>query len=173
MKTVPPAQPKLYIGIDIHKLSWKFHFATDLFCGKSFSIPPEAKALYDYVRKNFKDHQVNVAYEAGCCGYSVHRSFTEFGWHSVVTNPADIHLKDGRLDCIHVPKVEREELRSLFRHRNDIAKDIRRNKSRIKMQLLYFGIKIPEEFSNDKWSHKFRNWLDAVRFTHPTAKLAL
>ena len=58
MKTVPPAQPKLYIGIDIHKLSWKFHFATDLFCGKSFSIPPEAKALYDYVQKNFKDPRI-------------------------------------------------------------------------------------------------------------------
>ena len=41
------------------------------------------------------------------------------------------------------------------------------------MQLLYFGIKIPEEFSNDKWSHKFRDWVDAVRFAHPTAKSAL
>ena len=194
MKTVPTAQPKLYIGIDIHKLSWKVHCATDLFCGKSFSMPPEAKTLYDYVQKNFKDHQVSVAYEAGCCGYSAHRSFTGFGWHSIVTNPADIHrkgkerhtktdridaqliareLKDGRLDCIRIPNVEREELRSLFRRRNDIVKDIRRNKSRIKMQLLYFGIKIPEEFSNDKWSHKFRDWVDAVRFAHPTAKSAL
>ena len=52
MKTVPTAQPKLYIGIDIHKLSWKVHCATDLFCGKSFSTPPEAKTLYDYVQKN-------------------------------------------------------------------------------------------------------------------------
>ncbi|PZW41395.1 hypothetical protein LX95_01068 [Mesonia algae] len=33
MKTISAAQPKLYIGIDIHKLSWKVHCVTDIFCG--------------------------------------------------------------------------------------------------------------------------------------------
>ena len=42
MNTQITASPKLYIGIDIHKRSWKVHCATDLFCGKSFSMPPEA-----------------------------------------------------------------------------------------------------------------------------------
>ncbi|MDV7141046.1 IS110 family transposase, partial [Maribacter sp. TH_r10] len=65
-------------------------------------------------------------------------------------------LKDGRLEGIHVPDVDREELRSLFRRRNDLVKDFRRIKSYIKMQLLYFGIKEPEEFDNDHWSHKYR-----------------
>ncbi|WP_162558670.1 hypothetical protein [Robertkochia solimangrovi] len=32
-------------------------------------------------------------YEAGCCGYSAHRSFISFGWNSLVVNPADIHRK--------------------------------------------------------------------------------
>lgn len=194
MKTEPTAHPKLYIGIDIHKRSWKVHCATDLFIGKSFSMPPEPKVLYDYVQKNFAGHEVSTAYEAGCCGFSAHRSFVEYGWRSVVANPADIHrrgkerysktdridaqliareLKDDRLNSIKVPDVEREELRSLFRRRNDIVKDIRRNKSRIKMQLLYFGITIPKEFDADKWSHKFRNWVDQVTFAHPTAKSAL
>ncbi|WP_299396768.1 transposase [uncultured Gelidibacter sp.] len=194
MKTEPTAQPKLYIGIDIHKRSWKVHCATDLFMGKSFSMPPEPQILYDYVQKNFVDHEVSTAYEAGCCGFSAHRSFIHFGWLSVVANPADIHrsgkekysktdridaqliareLKDGRLNAVTVPDVEREELRSLFRSRNDLVKDIRRNKSRIKMQLLYFGITIPEVFNTDKWSHRFRNWVDAVTFAHPTAKSAL
>jgi transposase len=194
MKTEPTAHPKLYIGIDMHKRSWKVHCATDLFIGKSFSMPPEPKVLYDYVQKNFAGHEVSTAYEAGCCGFTAHRSFVEFGWRSVVANPADIHrrgkekysktdridaqliareLKDDRLNSIKVPDVEREELRSLFRRRNDIVKDIRRNKSRIKMQLLYFGITIPQEFEKDKWSHKFRNWVDQVTFAHPTAKSAL
>lgn len=168
MKTEPTAQPKLYIGIDIHKKSWKVHCATELFIGKSFSMPPEPKVLYDYVEKNFSGHEVSTAYEAGCCGFSAHRSFVGYGWLSVVANPADIHrrgkekysktdridaqliareLKDKRLNSITVPEIEREELRSLFRRRNDIVKDIRRNKSRIKMQLLYFGITIPEKFN--------------------------
>ena len=139
MKTEPTAHPKLHIGIDIHKRSWKVHCATDLFIGRSFSMPPEPKVLYDYVQKNFAGHEVSTAYEAGCCGFSAHRSFVGFGWRSVVANPADIHrrgkerhsktdridaqliareLKDDRLNAIKVPDVQREALRSLFRRRN-------------------------------------------------------
>ncbi len=66
--------------------------------------------------------------------------FEGYGWKSLVVNPADIHrkgkekytktdridaqlisreLKDGRLESIVVPDVEWEELRSLFRRRNE------------------------------------------------------
>jgi len=194
MITQITAVPKLYIGIDIHKRSWKVHCATDLFSGKSFSMNPAPEQLKGYVDKHFAGHKVSTAYEAGCCGYSAHRCFESYGWTSLVVNPADIHrkgkekhtktdridaqlisreLKDGRLEGIHVPDVEREELRSLFRRRNDLVKDFRRIKSYIKMQLLYFGIKEPEEFDNDHWSHKYRKWLDGIVFENPTAKATL
>jgi len=194
METQITAQPKLYIGIDIHKRSWKIHCSTDLFSGKSFSMEPEPEFLQKYVLKHFADYQVSVAYEAGCCGYYAHRCFTSYGWLSLVVNPADIHrkgkekytktdridaqlisreLKDGRLDSIHIPTIEREELRSLFRRRNDLVKDFRRIKSYIKMQLLYFGIKEPVHFDNDHWSHAYRKWLDDMIFKHPTAKATL
>jgi len=124
----------------------------------------DAARLRDYVSKHFPGHQVSTAYEVGCCGYSAHRAFGFYGWRSLVVNPADIHrkvkgkhtkadridahliareLKAGRLESIHVPEVDREGLRSLFRIRNDLVKDFRRIKSYIKMQLLYFGIKEP------------------------------
>ena len=152
------ALPKLFIGIDIHKRSWKIHCSTDFFGGKSFSMPSDPEKLRDYVQKHFPDHEVSTAYEAGCCGYSAHRSFVSFGWESLVVNPADIQrkgkerytktdridarlisreLKDGRLESIIVPDLEREELRSLFRRRNDLVKDLWRIKSLIKMQLPY------------------------------------
>ena len=190
METQQTACPKLYIGIDIHKRSWKVHCSTDLFSGKSFTMPPDPEVLKDYVTKHFPDYEVTTAYEAGCCGYYAHRSFEHYGWRSLVVNPADIHrkgkekytktdkidaqlisreLKDGRLDSIVIPDVEREQLRSLFRRRNDLVKDYRRVKSYIKMQLLYFGIPIPEDFDNDHWSHKFRFWLDGLDFDYPTA----
>jgi len=158
MITQITALPKLYIGIDIHKRSWKVHCATDLFSGKSFSMNPEPEELHQYVSKHFSGYEVSSAYEAGCCGYSAHRAFESYGWRSLVVNPGDIHrkgkekhtktdkidarliareLKDGRLEGIHVPGVCREELRSLFRRRNDLVKDFRRIKSYIKMQLLY------------------------------------
>ncbi|WP_298484190.1 IS110 family transposase [uncultured Maribacter sp.] len=194
MKTQITAVPKLYIGIDIHKRSWKFHFSTDLFAGKSFSMSSYPDKLLNYVRKHFSDYEVTTAYEASCCGYYAHRCFESYGWRSLVVNPADIHrkgkerhtktdkidaqliareLKDGRLESIIIPDKKREELRSLFRRRNDLVKDFRRVKSYIKMQLLYFGIKEPEEFDNDHWSHKYRNWLDDIMFEYPTAKATL
>ncbi len=79
-------------------------------------------------------------------------------------------LKDGRLEGIIVPGKEREELRSLFRRRNELVKDLRRIKCMIKMQLLYFGIKVPPEFDNDHWSHAFRHWVDSQQFNFPTAR---
>ena len=175
MKTEQKAQPKLYIGIDIHKRSWKIHRATDLFSGRSFTMPPKPEALKLYVEEHFTDYEVTTAYEAGRCGYYAHRSFEGYGWSSLVVNPADIHrkgkerftktdkidvqliareLKDGRPDGIHVPEVEREQLRSLFRRRNDLVKDFRWIKSILKMQLLYFGVSIPEEFDNDHWGQQ-------------------
>jgi len=194
MKPEQTAQSKLYIGIDMHKRSWKIHCATDLFSGRSFAMPPKPEVLKTYVDTHFQDYEVSTAYEAGCCGYYAHRSFESFGWRSLVVNPADVHrkgkerftktdkidaqliareLKDGRLDSIHVPKVEREQLRSLFRRRNDLVKDFRRVKSHIKMQLLYFGLSVPEEFDNDHWSHAFRVWVDTIVFDHPTARETL
>ena len=194
MESQQTALPKLFIGIDIHKRSWKVHCSTDLFCGKSFSMPPDPELLLIYVTKHFPGHEVSTAYEAGCCGYYAHRCFVSYGWESLVVNPADIHrkgkerhtktdridaqlisreLRDGRLESITVPEREREQLRSLFRRRNDLVKDFRRVKSYIKMQLLYYGIKIPEEFDNDHWSHRYRNWLDDMVFRYPTAKATL
>lgn len=194
MESQQTAHPKLFIGIDIHKRNWKVHCSTDLFMGKSFSMSADPEKLLAYVSKHFHGHQVTTAYEAGCCGYYAHRCFESYGWQSLVVNPADIHrkgkeqhtktdkldaqliareLKDGRLESIIIPDKEREELRSLFRRRNDLVKDFRRVKSYIKMQLLYFGIKEPEEFDNDHWSHKYRNWLDNMVFEYPTAKATL
>ena len=194
MYTQNTAIPKLYIGIDMHKRSWKIHCSTDLFSGKSFSMKPNPEQLKVYVDKHYPYFEVSVAYEAGCCGYTAHRFFESYGWDSLVVNPADVHrkgkekhtktdkidaqlisreLKDGRLESIGIPDIEREQLRSLFRRRNDLVKDFRRIKSYIKMQLLYFGIEVPEEFDNDHWSHNFRNWLDDISFEYPTAKETL
>lgn len=157
-------------------------------------MSPDPEQLHKYVRKHFPDHEVSIAYEAGCCGYYAHRCFISYEWDSLVVNPADIHrkgkerhtktdkidaqlisreLKDGRLESIVVPEREREQLRSLFRRRNDLVKDYRRVKSYIKMQLLYYGIRVPEEFDNDHWSHNFRKWLDSLEFDFLTGKATL
>jgi len=50
---------------------------------------------------------------------------------------------------------------------------MRQIKSYIKMQLLYYGIKVPEEYDNDHWSHDFRNWLDDLSFDYRTGNEVL
>lgn len=186
--------PKLYIGIDIHKRSWKVHCATDISSGKTFSMNPDPAKLRSYVERHYIGYEVSTAYEAGCCGYHAHRCFEGYGWCSLVVNPADIHrkgkeraaktdridaqiiareLKDGRLQGIHVPHMEREQLRSLFRRRNDLVKNYRRIKSLIKGLLLNQGITVPPEFDNPHWSHDFRNWLDSIEFAYPTARMTV
>lgn len=194
MKTKNTAQPKLFIGIDMHKASWSIRLATDLFQGKRMTIPSDPQNLRNYVEKHFPDHEVHCAYEAGCCGYSAHRSFLNYGWHSLVFNPSDIsrtgksqfqksdkidadlicrEMRDNRLTGITVPDIERDHLRCLFRRRNDLVKDLRQIKSKIKMQLLYLGIKIPAEFDNASWSKSFRRWIDGLSFENETVKAAM
>lgn len=194
MKTKDTTLSKLFIGIDVHKRSWKIHTSTDLFDGSSLTIPPNAFALQKYVDRHFKGYQVFCCYESGCCGFSHHRLFESFGWHSLVVNPADVHrpakaqfqktdkidarllcreLKDGRLTSIHVPDIEREQLRCLFRRRNDLVKEQRKIKTQIKMQLLYLGIEIPAHLDKPHWSHAFRIWLRDLSFDYKTMDYCL
>lgn len=194
MKVKDNELKELFVGIDMHKRSWKIHTSTDLFNGKSLTMPSEPIKLKAWVEKYYPDHRVSCAYEAGCCGYSAHRKFQSFGWHSVVFNPADIsrtgkaqyqktdkidaqlicrELKDGRLHSITVPDPEREQLRLLFRRRLNLVKDFRRVKSRIKSQLLYMGIDIPEEYDNSTWSKAFLSWLSGRGFSYAPAKESL
>lgn len=188
------ATTKLFIGIDIHKRSWKIKTATDLFDGKSFTCPPSPDKLKQWVDKHFAGYEVSCAYEAGCCGYHAHRSFISYGWNSIVVNPADIartqksqyqktdkidaalicrELKDGRLKSITIPDPKREALRALFRRRNDLVKDFRKIKSTIIMQLLYLGVEIPQEHDNSNWTHAFRNWIRSLDLGFITSDFSL
>lgn len=191
MQTKDTARPKLYIGLDIHKRSWKIHTSTDLFDGRDFNCPPSSDSLKKLVLKHYNGHEVFIAYEAGCFGYTAHRNFESYGWHSIVFNPADLsktglsqyqktdsidarlicrELKDNRLSCIHIPSVEREQLRCLFRRRISLVKDFRAIKSEIKMELLYLGIKIPDIYDKQaKWSKSFISWIAGLECEHMTA----
>ena len=188
------ASPKLYIGIDIHKKSWKVHFCTDLFDGATKSFVPDPEAFKNYVDKHYPDHKITCAYEAGCCGYSAARVFQSFGWQVLVVNPADIPrpgkqrlVKTDKIDCINIakqlknealhsiriPDVQQEQLRCLFRRRFDLVKDFRKIKSRLKSFLLYHGIHVPLAFDNPNWSHAFIDWIVDLEWKHITAQIAL
>lgn len=179
-KQVTTSEAKLFIGLDIHKQSWKFHFATDIVIGSGHSFPPCTKTIENYVAKHYTGYKVSIAYEAGCCGYNPARAFSLNGWDTYVINPADIprpaknsfvktdkidaknialQLRSGHLKKLTIPKEEREALRCLTRQRTALVREYRRIKSRIKSMLLYHQIHIPEGMDSPKWPKKFINWL--------------
>ncbi|MFT5829076.1 MAG: transposase [Urechidicola sp.] len=143
----------LFIGLDIHKKSWKFHFMSDLVVDTGHTFPPKTNLVFNYVRKNYPEYQISFAYEVGCCGYKSARDFISFGWDTFVVNPADIprpskskFMKTDKLDAkniarqsragnlkkITIPDLDRESLRSLTRQRTALLRDYRRIKTRIK-----------------------------------------
>lgn len=191
---VTTSTPQLYIGIDIHKKSWKIHFCTELFDGKTKTFIPDAIGLKTYVDRHFVDHHIHCAYEAGCCGFQPARAFQSFGWTVYVVNPADIprpakqtyvktdkidciniakHLKNGNLFSIAIPSREREQLRWLFRRRFHLVKDFRKLKSHIKSALLFQGVSIPKQLDNSNWTAAFGKWLHELEWEHITASYAL
>ena len=185
ISTQTTATPKLFIGMDVHKKSWTVHFKTDLFDNKTITIPTDPAVLINYVEKHFDGHQITCCYEAGCCGYWIARSLLQHGWEVKVVNPADVprnnkqdwqktdkidsrnlckHLSDGNLKGIYIPGEQQEQLRSLFRRRIHLARQLRTIKNHIKSQLLYFGIKLPEEFDNPNWSRDMKTWIADVKW---------
>jgi transposase len=193
-QTPTAASPKLYIGMDIHKKSWSVHFRTDLFDHRGFTMPPEPEKLLQYVNTHFRDHEVNITYEAGCCGFSAARFFETTGWKVTVVNAGDVprvnkqnYQKTDRIDCrnlckqlsagqlkaIYIVPEEQEQLRSLVRRRNHITKQLRVEKLQIKGMLLYMGFTIPEQFDNPNWSKDFLEWLSLIDWKYSPAAVSM
>jgi transposase len=191
ISTQTTAVPKLFIGMDVHKKSWTVHIKTDLFDYKTVTMPADVQNLQQYIEKKFPGHEVSCCYEAGCCGYWIARALKQLNWKVVVVNPADVprtnkqdwqktdkidcrnlseQLRNGGLHGIRIPDEEQEQLRSLFRRRNHLTRQLRTIKNHIKSQLLYYGIKVPEQFDNASWSGEMKRWISELdwKFTPAT-----
>ena len=194
MYTQITAMPKLYIGLDIHKKSWSVHLATDICDHRSFTMPPQPQKLEQYVSDNFAEHQVEITYESGCCGFSAARYFLQLGWLVTVVNAADIpriqkqqfqktdridcrilcrHLKQQQLKAIYIPTEQQDQLRSLVRHRDLIVKQLRQVKLHIKSMLLYQGVPLPFEYDNANWSKAFIAWLQNLQWQFSPAAYSM
>jgi hypothetical protein len=77
-----PSQPKVFIGMEIHKKRWSVSIQTDLFFHQSFTMPSDSSELASYINRHFDRHEVFLTYEAGFCGFSAARYFLNPGWTS-------------------------------------------------------------------------------------------
>jgi transposase len=173
----------LFIGLDVHKKSWSVTIIVDGIEHRTFTQVPDPGTLSNYVHRLFPGASYYSAYEAGFCGYGIHRKLNSLGINNIVINAADIpttqkdklqkrdpvdsrkiarSLEKGSLHAIHVFDRELEELRTLNRTRFYLMRDLRRSKNRIKSFLQYYDEPLPSEFDNNQWSLSFVSWLKQV-----------
>jgi len=170
----------IFVGIDVHKKSWKVCIYCEGVEHNPFSQDCSAEVLGKYLRRNFPDADYYSVYEAGFCGYWVHEALIAEGIKNIVVNPADVPttdkekrrktdgvdcrklarcLRNRELSSINIPERVKQEDRSLVRLRTLMVKDQTRSKNRIKSALSLFGIVIPEEKVGSHWSKKYIEYL--------------
>lgn len=132
----------VYVGIDVHKKTYVCVSVCDGEIVKKDSMPATVTTLINYLKNTFKGAQISTAYEAGFCGFYLHRQLLAAGVKSMVVHPGSIEvasrdrvktdkrdakklavqLSAGRLQCIYVPTVEQEAKRSVSRLRDETIK---------------------------------------------------
>lgn len=131
----------VYIGIDVHKQSYSVTAVCDKQIVKKDRLQANPKLLADYCNNKFKGAKIYTAYEAGFCGFSLHRSLINQGIDNRIIHAAGIEvavrervkndrrdsekisvqLSEGRLRGIHIPTIEREGYREISRLRDDFV----------------------------------------------------
>ena len=175
------------VGLDVHK-------ATVV----AATLPPTADRPTQTVRiencpkaidrlvQRFPDREgVVFVYEAGPCGYQVHRQITEMGRKCVVVAPALTPVRPGdrvktdrrdagklarlyragELTEIRVPTCAEEAARDLVRVREDALEDRLRARHRLSKFLLRQGRAYRE---TKAWGVAHRAWLRKQRFDWPS-----
>lgn len=182
---------RFHIGIDVHKKSWVVTIRSHQMELKTFSMNPSPEQLHSYLKRHYPGGSYHSAYEAGFCGFWIHRKLLSYGIENIVIHAADVptshkekstktdkvdsrklarELENGSLKGIYVPDEFYQQLRSLRRLRRCSVQNQTRVKNRIKGHLNYYGIPVPSQRQYSYWSGHFINWLRSVNFAYPSAR---
>jgi transposase len=186
-----------YVGIDVHKKSWKVTILGEEREHKIMSQDPVAELLASYLKRNFPGGTYHAVYEAGFSGFKTCRRLRDLGVDCKVIHPADVstnqkerlqktdkadsrklaqELRKNDFEAIHVPDPELEADRALVRQRFRLVKDVARTKNRVKSLLFQFGIDIPDRFTESQtrhWSKVYLNWLKGLELEHESLRQTL
>jgi transposase len=177
---------EVFVGIDVHKESWQVTARVngeELFHGRMASEYRILRGVLD----RFEGGKIQVAYEAGPCGFGLHDQRREDGVEVMVVPPSLIpvesgnkvktdkrdsrklaRLLEGRVYVLsEEDRADRELLRTrrqMVEHRNDVARQI-------KSKLLFYGVRSP--FSEKGgWSKGFIRWIKELTLKWESVKVS-
>ena len=184
VRTLSFAGQNIYCGIDVHKKCWSVSIRDESFELKTFSQPPDAGVLVDFLRRNYPQANYHAVYEAGFSGYWAQRDLSRQGVNCLITHAADVPTSDkdrqqktDKVDCrklalslsnkqvegIYIPSEDQVDCRGILRTRQQLVNDQTRYKNRILSWLNFYGLSIPEGYKKSShFSHKFISWLEQL-----------
>lgn len=174
----------LYIGLDVDQASISVSVAENerngeiRFLGNISNTPV---ALTQLVKKlAHHNARLDFCYEAGPCGYVIHRQLTGLGYNCTVVAPSKIpqavadRVKTDRLDsqklarlhragdltAVWVPDETHEAMRDLTRARVDAMHEIKRTRAQLQAFLLRNG----RTYDGNYWTKAHIRWLASLKF---------
>jgi transposase len=184
----------MFVGMDVHKESIEISVAEDCRHGevrRDGVIAGDLEALAKVVRAlRGPDRDLHCVYEAGPCGFGIHRYLTAQGEDCVVVNPSSMPKRSGdriktdrrdgdalarlhradELTAIYIPTADDEALRDLVRAREDAVGLCTQAKHRLKAFLLRQGRRSPGRAG---WTRPYRCWLADLSFPLAPQHIAL
>ncbi len=182
------------VGLDTHKAKIAVAVAEPgragvvRFQGEITNRPDAVRRLIE--RLGARHGRLRICYEAGPCGYGLHRQITALGHACTVVAPplvprklgdrvktnrrdavtlARLH-RAGELTAVWVPDPTHEAMRDLIRARTAAMEAVRR----ARQQLQGFLLRHDRVFTGRKaWSPAHRRWLAGLRFAHPAQQVVL
>jgi len=187
---------KLYLGLDVHKDSITIALAHEgrqgeirLFGTITNDLHALEKALAR-IRKAHLGAHLEVAYEAGPCGFGIARRLHQLKVSCLVAAPSLIPkqpgspfktdkrdartlarlLRAGDLVAVYIPEPTDEAIRDLCRARTDAVDDLRRCRQRLKSFLLRHGYRYQGQAH---WTQAHMRYLRELVLPHPAMKTIL
>ena len=181
---------RYYIGMDVHKESVQMAVFEETGNEPIYErqLNNDLELLIKEVKRFSQKGETEVAYEAGCLGYVIHRGMKKNGITCFVlpankvakkredkikTDKRDARLigrelRSQSIRPIAVPEAADEAARDLLRCREDISEDLRR----VKQRLLKFLLRHGHIYSGgaNHWTIKHQQWMDKLEFAHENEK---
>jgi transposase len=189
-------QPTRFIGMDVHKDTIVVAVTAAGDVGKATpygTFPNTAAALEKLVKRlrQAGSGPLKFCYEAGPCGYGVHRTLTKLGEDCMVVAPSmiprksgDRHKNDkrdadslavlhrgGLLTAVWVPDAAHEAMRDLIRTRLAAVRAVRAARQQLSAFLLRHERIYPN--SRKAWTKVHRGWLADQGFAQPAQQIVL